>query len=334
MAGPWLHDKGIKLVRNDDYGAGDKAYLDAVELTIVPNGNKDEYDGFNNGTFDWARIPVPALPQARSDNESKGNWIRKNTNGINYLLPMVTTKPLDSAKARKAISMAIDRAAIAEGVFKGSQIPATSFVPQVFKNAYQANVCDACKFDPEQAKKLASESGLTPGTVVNLQFNADAGHEENMAAIKQQLEKNLGVKVNMTSVQFKDMLNNEQAPGASGLFRAAWGADYPTPFNFLPPLLSCAAIGTDDPTKPVVGDNRGRYCNKSFDDLLNKGKGTKDEGERVKLAQQAEKMAIGDDLALIPTFARTQNRLANSSKFVNLRMDFNENADLSVISVK
>jgi oligopeptide transport system substrate-binding protein len=334
LAGPWEHNKGIKLVRNDDYSVGNKAYLDSVEITITPNGAQDEYDGFNNGTFDWARMPTPVLTQARADNDPKGNWIRRNTNGINYLLPMVTQKPLDNVKARKAISMAIDRAAIADGVFKGSQIPATSIVPSVFKNAYQAGVCDACKFDLDQAKKLAQEAGLTPGTEVNFQFNAGGGHEEWTAAVKQQLEKNLGLKINMTSPQFKDMLKNEQAPGASGLFRAAWGADYPTPGNFLAPLLSCASIGTTDPNAPVVGDNRGRYCNKAFDDLLAQANASKDEGQRTKLYQQAEKIAIGDDLALIPTFQRTQNRLANSAKFMNLRMDFNENPDLSVISIK
>ncbi|HEV8558459.1 MAG TPA: ABC transporter substrate-binding protein [Actinophytocola sp.] len=337
MAGPWQHDKGIKLVRNDDYAYGQKAYLDAVEFTIVPNGNNDEYDGFNNGTFDWARIPVPALTKARSDNEPKSQWIRKNTNGINYLLPMLHEKPLDNVKARQAISLALDRGAVAEGVFKGSQIPATSFVPGVFKKAYQAGVCGFCKFDLEQAKKLAQEAGLTPGTELNMQFNSGGGHEEYMAAYKQQLEKNLGLKVNLTAVQFKDLLNNEQAPHATGLYRAAWGADYATPGNFLAPLLSCKATGLDDPSdlsKPVVGDNRARYCNKQFDDLLNKAKASKSEDERTKLYQQAEKIAIGDDLALIPTFVRTQNRLCNTAKFINCRMDFNENADISVISIK
>jgi len=334
MAGPWQHDKGIKLVRNDDYGYGQKAYLDAVEFTIVPNGSKDEFDGFNNGTFDWARMPTPVLTQARADNEPKGKWIRKNTNGMNYLLVMATQKPLDTANARKAVSMAIDRNAIVEGVFKNSQTPSTTLVPPVFKNGYQSGVCTACKFDLEQAKKLASESGLAAGTELKMQFNADAGHDEYMAAIKQQLEKNLGLKVTMTAVQFKDMLNNEQQPGTTGLFRAAWGADYPTVSNFLAPLLKCSAIGTTDPAQPTSGDNRGRYCNKAFDDLLDKGKASKDEAERIKDYQQAEKIAIGDDLALIPLWNRTQNRLANSDKFVNLRMDFNENADLSVISVK
>jgi len=333
MASPWEHDKGIKLVRNDDYTAGKKAYLDTIEVTITPNGNRDELDGFASGTFDWARIPTPQLTDSRSKYEPQGKWIRKSTNGMNYLLPMVTQKPLDSANARKAISMAIDRNAIIEGVFKGSQVPSTSLVPPVFKDAYQAGVCTACTYNLDEAKKLAQQAGLTPGTELNMQFNVDAGHDEYMAAIKQQLEKNLGLKINMTGVQFKDLLNNEQQPTASGLFRAAWGADYPTPRNFLEPLLATDSIGAG-PTEPTTGDNRGRYSNKAFDDLLKKGKASKDQAERTKDYQQAEKIAIGDDLALIPLWNRIQNRLAATDKFVNMRMDFNENPDFSVISVK
>ncbi len=161
--GKWEHDRGIKLKRFADYGAGDPAYLDTVEITITANGNEDEYAGFQNGTFDWARMPTPVLAQARSTYLPKDQWITKNTNGINYLLPMVTQKPLDSPEARKAISMAIDRDAIINSIFQGSQTPATSFVPPVFEG-WQDGVCDACKYDLDQAKKLAKEAGLTPGT--------------------------------------------------------------------------------------------------------------------------------------------------------------------------
>ena len=99
------------------------------------------------------------------------------------------------------------------------------------------------------------------------------------------------------------------------------------------PLLSTDAIGAEA-NQPTTGDNRGRYSNKEFDDLLKKAQGTPDEAERNKLYQQAEKIAIGDDLALIPMWNGTQHRLANTEKFINMRMDFNENPDLTVISIK
>jgi oligopeptide transport system substrate-binding protein len=333
MDGKWEHDKGIKLKRFEDYSIGHKAYLDNVEITITANGNQDEYAGYQNGTFDWARMPTPVLEQARATYEPQDQWITKNTNGMNYLLVMVTQKPLDDVKARKALSMAIDRNAIINGVFKGSQTPADSFVPPVFPDAYQKGVCGACVFNLDEAKKLAKEAGLTEGTELNFQFNVDAGHEEWTAAVKDQLETNLGLKVNLSGVQFPDLLNNEQQPGASGIYRAAWGADYPTPENFLSPLLSTDAIGAPA-DKPTTGDNRGRYSNSKFDDLLAEGRATKDEAERTKKYQEAEKIAIGDDQALIPLWNRTQHRLANTTKFINLRMDFSENPDLYEISIK
>ena len=336
MAGPWQHNVGIKLVRNDSYGAGPQANLDAVEITITPaeTGFQAEYNGFTGGQFDWARMPTPVLSQARSVNDPKQQWISKVTSGINYFEVAVTTKPLDSAAARKAISMAIDRNAIVSGVLQNSTSPATSLVPSAFPAAYQQGVCTACTFDPAMAKQLAAQAGLTPGTQVNLQFNTGAGHEEWTAAVKQQLEQNLGLKVNYTGVPFRDLLKNEQQPDATGLYRAAWSADYPTPGNFLAPLLSTKAIGAAGPDDVANGDNRGRYSNPQFDALLARAAATPDAATRTDLYKQAEKIAIGDDLALIPLWVRQQCRLANTATFGNVRMDFWENPALDEITLK
>jgi oligopeptide transport system substrate-binding protein len=336
MDGVWQHDKGIKLKRFEDYTVGPKANLDGIEITITSpdHGNQDETDGFKNGTFDWARMPVEVLPSARAEFDPLHKWIATKTSGINYLVPMVTEKPLDSAKARQALSMAIDRNAITTGVFKGFQTPASAIVPPSFKDSYQPTVCTACKYDPEQAKKLAQEAGLTPGTSLKFQFNTGAGHEAWTLAVKDQLEKNLGLKVEYGGVPFTDLLKNQQQPHASGIFRLAWGADYGTPSNFLQPLFSTESIGETDLNKPSTGDNIERYSNPKVDELLKKGAATKDEQERIKTYQEAEKIAVGEDQALIPMFQRFQFRLVNSDKFTNLRMNFFEDPDFSIISMK
>jgi oligopeptide transport system substrate-binding protein len=336
MDGPWRHDTGIKLVRNDAYGAGPKANLDAVEITITPadTGIQTEYNGFSNGQFDWARMPVPVQAQARAASEPKNQWISKKTAGINFLQAQVTRKPLDTVNARKAVSMAIDRAAISQGVFQGSQAPATAFVPESFTGAYQEGVCGACTFDPARAKELAAQAGLTPGTTVNLQYNTGAGHEEWTAAVKQQLEQNLGLVVNYSGVPFRDLLTNQRQPTATGLFRVGWTADYPTASNFLAPLLTTKAIGAATPDDVANGDNRGRYSNPVFDDLVARAAATKDTAQRNDLYKQAEKIAIGDDLGVIPLFARQQFRLANTAVFGNVTMDFWENPTLGAITLR
>jgi oligopeptide transport system substrate-binding protein len=333
--GKWNHDRGIRLVRNDAYDAGPKAYLDAIEFTILnpTNGVQLESDGFRNGTFDWARMPVPLIGQNRSDFEPQGKWLSKKTNGMNMFMVMNETAPLNSVDARKAVSMAIDRAAIAQGVFKGAQAPADSLVPAVFPDAYQPGVCEACKFDPTKAKELAMKAGLTPGTTLNLSFNTGAGHEEWTAAVRQQLETNLGLKINYQGVPFNDHLNNQEAKGASGLFRYAWGADYPTPGNYLIPLLATSSIKPDAEGK-VTGNNYGRYSNPEFDALVAKAAATKDKAERNNLWKQAEQIAIGRDLATMPLFARQQFRLVDNSKWGNANMDFQENPTFDTIFQK
>ncbi|MFI9567399.1 peptide ABC transporter substrate-binding protein [Streptomyces rishiriensis] len=334
MQGSWQHNKSITLVRNDTFG-GTKAKLDEVKIDILNSSNSStlEYQGFEAGSYDWARMPTPQLPAAKAKYDSQGEWISEDTNGMNYLLPITESGPMKDPKARLAVSYAIDRDAIVKGVFQGMQTKSTTILPPAFKDVYQKDLCTSCvKSDPVKAKQLAKEAGLTPGTTIELGYNTGAGHEEWIQAVKQQLEKVLGVKVKATGKPFAELLADQQKPNATGLYRFAWGADYPTPDNFLFPLLDTASINKDASGK-VTGDNRGRYSNKAFDALLAKARGTESEAGRNVLYKQAEKLAM-DDMALIPLWNRTQLRLANTKKFADLKMDFHEDPNLAEISMK
>ena len=136
----------------------------------------------------------------------------------------------------------------------------------------------------------------------------------------------LGWKVNIVPLPFKTLLKNENDPNATGLFRPAWGADYPTSWDFLGPLL-----GTQPANNP--GQNSGRYSNPQFDKLLAEGQAETDATKRAADYRAAEKLAIGQDLALIPLWYRTQYRVFNP-KFVGVNLDFFENPTLATIGLK
>ena len=328
MKEPWQHDQSITLVRNDSY-FGEKANLDEVQLTILPSQDaaEQEYKGVQSDQFDFGRIPPTLIPQAKASYEPKGGFITHISYGINYLLVNVVNPPLNKADARKAISLAIDRDAIIEGVFKGFQTKATSIIPPPMKAYHQPGVCDVCdKPDIERAKQLAASAGLTPGTRVNFGFNTGGGHEAWVQAVKDQLEKNLGLRVNLEPLPFRELLEKEAAPNANGLYRAAWSADYPSAENFLFPLLSKASL--------PPGDNRGRYQNDAFENSLAAARKATDEAARVTHIKAAEKQAIGTDLALIPLWYRTQYRVFNSDRWAGFKLDFFENPTLSTISLK
>lgn len=323
MDGPWQHDKSISMVRNDAYDAGNKAHLDRVDVQITGQIEVD-YKNFQAGQFDFSRIPPALIPQAKAQYESKGNFTKFEAFGINMLLPMVATKPLNNVDARKAISYAIDRDAVISGVFKGAQTKATSVIPPGFKEVYSPGVCESCeKPDIEKAKQLAISGGIPPGTEVMFGFNTGGGHDAWVQAVAQQLQQNLGLKVTVSSKPFAELLKEQKAPASTGLYRFAWSNDYPTAANILAPLLLTGS-----------GDNRGKYSNPAFDAIIAKASAAKTDAERNPILKQAEKVSIGDDLALIPLWYRTQYRVFDS-KFSNVRFDLlSEDPVLAEVSQK
>ena len=335
MAQPWQHDKSITLVRNDAYTDGPKPLLDKVQLTINDGSITNfELKGLENGDFDFARVNPDDLKAAakryHTDSQDTNAFIKLQSFGINYLLVNVKNPPLNNVKAREAVSYAIDRDAIIHGVLKDSQTKATSLVSPPFagQGTYQPGICASCvKQDPTKAKQLAKEAGLPPGSKVSIAFNTGGGHEGWVQAVAGELGDVLGWKVDIKPGPFKELLKAESDPKASGLFRAAWTADYPTSWNFLYPLL-----GTQPADNP--GDNRGRYSNPQFDALLAQGQAEPDAAKRADDYKQAEKIAIGQDLALIPLWYRTVFRAFDSKKFVGVNMDFFENVTLRTIGLK
>jgi oligopeptide transport system substrate-binding protein len=334
MDGPWQHDQSITLVRNDDYGLDDTPSIDRVEIAILnpDNSIELEYQGFQADQFDWARIPTTQFSAAKQRFESQGNWLETDTNGMNYLLPITDSPPFNTLEARQAASLAIDREAIMEGVYQGLYRAGTTIVPPAFDEFHQEGLCEVCTHDPEQAKTLAEQGGAPPGTAVKLQYNTGAGHDEWMQAVAAQWKETLGWEVELVGMPFGELLEAQQAVGATGMFRFAWGADYPTPDNYLYPLLHSDAINKDE-TGKVVGDNRSRFENAEFDQLVKEARSTPDDAERAEKQQEAEKIAV-EQLGLIPHHYRTQFRLFNSEKWADVELDFNENPNLTTLRAK
>jgi oligopeptide transport system substrate-binding protein len=320
MKEPWQHDQSITLVRNDDY-FGDKAFLDEVQFTIETV--EDEYKNFQAGDRDWARVPPELTAQAQSTYEPDGSFLSFVSFGLEFLLVNDVNPPLDDPDARKAISAAIDRQEIIDGVFKAPLVKADSIIPPSLGEYYEAGSCEACEFDVDRARQWAEDAGLTPGTTVSLAYNEDGGHKVSVEAMAAQIEENLGIEVDLQPVaKFRDMIGKTLDPAASGLFRFAWGADYPTPSSFLAPLLLSTS-----------GDNLSGYANPAFDEQIELASAAQDDAARKAPILEAQRIAL-DDMALIPLWYRTQFRVWNSDKWTGVAADFFENPTLADIKAK
>lgn len=321
----WVHDQQVRVVPNPEYNGGrEPTSLDAVVYRIFPD-NAAAYVEWKAGNLDYFRVTGPAeLKEAQTT--YKDRFIQRQTSLITYLGVTIKNPPFDKKEVRQAFSLAIDRQPIIDAVFLGTQKLADGWIPPTMAG-YRKSACKYCEFDLPKAKDLLKKAGVDPTTLtITLAFNTGAGHEAWTQAVADQLQKNLGVKVNLEPVTgfSKNFIPRLRAGEVKGLFRLGWSMDYPTPQNFLLPLFGTAAIGHDNLTE---------YSNKEFDALLVKAGETKDEEDRIKVYQDAEDMIL-EDMPILPMWFRNSNRLASVDKFGGLGINGFDDPSISTIYLK
>lgn len=304
----WEHEKRISLVRNESY-FGAKPHLDGIEFVILAHGTPAaaNYQAFEAGELDVTSVPIGLRRAAQAKYEPTGAFLLELPFTVSYLAPNTTKGPLTNPDARRAVSLAIDREAIAlalgEGVGSSVGAGATSaLVGPPFGSYFQRGVCDACRYDAAAAKELAARGGLTPGTVLRM-----LGSGALVSAYKDQIEKTLGVVVETDAVAVTDKLDR----GDFDLYPVTWVADYPTPDTYLAAILGRASQ-----------QNYSRYDNGEFEALLGQARGQKDVAERRRLFQAAERLAIGRDVGVIPTFNQPYVYVFDAAEWAGVAFEF------------
>jgi oligopeptide transport system substrate-binding protein len=331
MRGPWRHGESIQLERNPHW-FGDRPWIEEIHIDILDSAEAlgDEYAGFESGRYDFARIPAEQVVQARERYQAEGGFLARDLPGLHYLIPFCHQAPLDSPQARRAVSLAIDRQRIAEELFGSTREPATSLLSPWFGDAYSAEVgAGYVEFDLDAARLYAKEAGLVEGTRIDLAYNTGAGHDRWTAAIGEQLRTGLGLDVRLLEMTGRELLDHRTSAAASGLCRAGWAYDYPTPDNLLFPLLhsSCTSPDADG---VAHGDNEGRYVSAEFDAAVDHARSLQGGAAQAEAWRAAERIAVAD-LALIPLWYRTEYRVFAADRFTGLDLDFFGNPTLAAV---
>ncbi|WP_405167465.1 ABC transporter substrate-binding protein [Nocardia sp. NBC_01499] len=149
--------------------------------------------------------------------------------------------PEQKLAVRKAVASTVDRAALAEGVYKGTYTPAYSSVPQgvlsavePYKDIYGAGP------SKDKAAKFLTDAGVATPVELNLQYNPDhygSSSSEEYAAIKSQLEASGLFRVNLQSTEWVSY-QRERARDSYPLYQLGWFPDFPDPDNYLTPFFA------------------------------------------------------------------------------------------------
>jgi peptide/nickel transport system substrate-binding protein len=298
----WTRGNRIVLAGNKDYW-GDKPKWERVIYRPMSN-DAARVAALLSGDVDMIENPPPAdLKKLRENPNVKISQAVSNRLIYIHLdsfstpttvgIPDAGDKnPLKDVRVRKALSMAINREAIASRIMEGLGQPTGDFLPSPMFGTRKDAKPEA--YNPDAAKKLLADAGYPNGFSITLGTpnNRYINDAEVAQAVASQWTR-IGVKTKVDATTATVFFKNRDEFKYSA-YLAGWGAGTG---EMSDPLRSLVATPIRD--KGFGGTNKGRYSNPQLDAIIEQALGTVDNAKREALLQQGSKMAL-DDQALIP----------------------------------
>lgn len=196
-------------------------------------------------------------------------------------------KPFDDPRVRRALSMAIDREALAAEAWSGGMVPAESLVPPDLSARPQPPALPIAE-RREKAEALLAEAGFDPnkpgGKPLTLSIRVGTGtaHEQTAKLIAAQW-KRIGVETKIITEGNSDHYQRLRDGGDFEVARAGWILDEPDAVDMLSLLLS--------------GNKRfnyARYDNAGYDEIVQDAEMELDPARRVQRVAEAETVIARD----------------------------------------
>ena len=202
--------------------------------------------------------------------------------------------PLADPRVRRALSLAIDRAALVGRVMEGAALPTGQFLPPGIATYVPDLPTPAA--NPEAARQLLGEAGYPRGFRITLAGSND--RYMNDARVVQaigQMWSRIGIRTTVEATPYASFINRatrREVPAAL----LSWGNS-----TGEASVLLNSVLGTVDRARGRGAANRVNYSNPALDVALTAAEREMEDGRREALLQEATRLAVGDT-ALIPLY--------------------------------
>jgi ABC-type transport system substrate-binding protein len=297
-AGPFVLKGGRSnyqwvLEANPAYWGG-KPRIDRLELFVVPDENT-RLAQYENGELDFIEPPVSQLERIRKDPALSRDLLTKpRGRSIVFGMNQTVQPAFRDRRVREALALAFDRKLISQVLLQGTVEPGRSVIPTAVYTI-DTSAVKGPGYDPERAKKLLAEAGFPDGKgfpALELVSRPQAVYVRASEAVANQLQKNLGITVQVRSVEWGKYVKDTNARTVP-FFLHAWTAEYLSPQYFFADL-----IHSKGPR------NRWAYSNPQVDAVLDRADQTVNGEERQRLYLEAERLTI-EDVAVLPFYYDT-----------------------------
>jgi len=209
--------------------------------------------------------------------------------------------PFGDVRIRRALALAVDRAAIVNKVLHGLYLPATGLTPPNTAG-YTFTASPGLPTDFDAARRLLADAGYPGGKglpVVEILYNNNENHRLIAEAIQEMWRRELGVEARLASQELK-ITFTARSTGDFQILRSDWVGDYNDPATFLEIFRSDS------------GNNYTGWASPEYDSLLFAAARTLDPAARFALFQKAEALLL-EAAPIIPIFYYTHVFLAQPS---------------------
>lgn len=279
---------GLVLEKNANYWAADMVGLDVINGKFIDDENTS-FQAYNNGDLDFLpTVPTAEVPRLIAEDP---NFYVFPLLGTYYYIFNLEKEMWDDPRVRKALSMAIDRAAICE-VLAAGQVPAGGFIPPGFQDNEGRDFFETAGMfgfsvddsSVPAAQALLEEAGYPGGEgfpSFELLFNNSVGHQTIAEMVQEQLKTNLGVECVLNNQEWA-VYQDTRTAGNFELSRGGWLTDYMDPMGML-------SIFTSDNYYNDPG-----YFNPEFDALMETANTATDPAIHFDALYKAQEIFMND----------------------------------------
>ncbi|GAB5413591.1 MAG: ABC transporter substrate-binding protein [Congregibacter sp.] len=294
----WKLNRRITMRKNETYWDAGGVRLNKVVFYPTENLVSEER-GFRAGQLHYTQYaPLDKIPVYQAMENSP--YVQAPYLGTYFYLVNIRRPPVDDARVRRALSMALDRETLSRTVMQQSVVPAYSITPPGTLG-YQPP--KTFSHDPEGARALLAEAGYPNGENwpgIEITYNTLESHRKVAVAVQQMWKDALNIDVTIANQEWKVYLDAVSSMNFD-VARRGWIGDYVDPNNFLDLYL------TDG------GNNNTGYSNPVYDDLIaRQAPQAKTREERFAAFYKAEKMLM-EEMPIIPIYTYTSQHLIHPS---------------------
>ncbi len=291
----WKPNARIVVTKNPHYWNAAPNHIERVMFFPIEKADAEELD-FRAGQLHVTySVPPSKLATYRSTAPEK---LRIDPLLQLYFINFNATKaPLDHPKVRRALALALDRAAISASVFDRARPVAHSLVPP---NCGGYTGPAGQTEDYAAARALLAEAGYPGGRglpSLPMQVLNDDKLPRIAEVIQALWRRELGVQITIEPYDQKTWIQNRQSL-THVLSLQGWTADFPDPIGFL------------DMLHTGNGSNVFGWSNRAYDALLDQAALTADRDARFALLRKAEALML-DDAAVAPLVFGARTYLIN-----------------------